>query len=124
MKILSTLALALSLTGAATIANAQMPPNTVNCAELSNTQFMCVKNTTGMYVTGIQAVSLTTMFPSPSWIKISGDAIPPGGTTIVRFGTWGNDCYKNVFVQTQNRQTHNFQHVDVCRSTSIVVTPW
>lgn len=117
-RILSTLALALSLTGMASFANAQ-PASIVNCTELTNTPLMCVKNNTNMFVTGIQAVSLTTMIPSPTWIKISGGAIQPGGTTIVRFGTgWGNDCFKNVFIQTQDGKTHNFQRVDVCHFTS------
>lgn len=104
-------------------ANAQTPPSmSVNCAALSGSPMMCVKNETQYPVIGIQAT--TGMQFGSDWILIPGGPIPPGGTSIVRFPTWGTGCMKYVTIKTASGMTHTYPNVDVCRFTSFNVRGW
>ncbi len=102
-------------------AKAQQAPD-VNCAALSGTPLMCVKNASPFSIVGIQAITGNAFNPS-AWIPISGGPIAPGGTAIVKFPTWSG-CVQTVFVRTSSGTTHPYFNTNVCAATSFVIRGW
>lgn len=101
-----------------------MDTNGVNCAVLRGSPFMCIKNQAAAPITDIQIVNMGGMMGN-GWMNMGyfGGAIQPGGTTIVKFGTYGSGCQKILFVRLQNGSTHPF-NLDVCANSSLVVQGW
>ena len=97
--------------------------NIVNCAALSGSPMMCVKNMSGAPVVAIQATPNQNFNPT-SWINIPGGPIMPGGTSIVRFNAWNGGCNQFVTIRTAEGRTHTYPFVNVCSSTSFNVTGW
>lgn len=98
--------------------------NGVNCAVLRGSPFMCIKNQAAAPITDIQIVNMGGMMGN-GWMNMGyfGGAIQPGGTTIVKFGTYGSGCQKILFVRLQSGSTHPF-NLDVCANSSLVVQGW
>lgn len=94
----------------------------VNCAALSGSPLMCVKNQSPFVIDGIQANTANTF--GSQWIRIPGGPIGPGGTSIVNFGNWHGQCRMFVVIHTSSGATHVYPNVDVCRATSFNVTGW
>ena len=95
----------------------------VNCAALSGTPLMCVKNAAMSPVVAIQAASNNGFNPN-GWINIPGGPIAPGGTSIVKFNAWSGGCNQYVSIRTANNQVHTYPFVNVCSSTSFTVRGW
>lgn len=105
-----------------TSAQAQPAPD-VNCAALSNSPFMCIKNAANSPVVAVQASS-SNMFSPTRWINIPGGAILPGGTAIVKFDAWSGGCNQFVSIRMASGQTHTYPYINVCSSTSFLVRGW
>jgi hypothetical protein len=122
---LSSLALA-AFVAAPAMAGA-MDGNGVNCGILRGSPFMCIKNQAAAPVVAVQVVNLGSPFAPNSWIDMGyfGGPIPQGGTTVVKFSTYGSGCQKLLFVKLASGATHPFQ-TDVCAAASITVpnTGW
>src|SRR5579859_1445566 len=118
MKKLLLLGALLGVTCLGAPAHAQQDP--VNCGALSGSPLMCIKNRSPYTVVGVQA----NVNPGygQQWLQIPGGPIPPGGTSIVNFGNWNGKCRMYVNIRTDAGLTHSYPNVDVCGSTSFIVT--
>ena len=94
----------------------------VNCAALSGSPYMCIKNQSSSPVIAVTASS-GNMFGN-DWINIPGGPIMPGGTSIVRFNTWSGGCNQHLFVRTANGQTHMLPFLNVCQAASVIISGW
>ena len=101
---------------------AQSAPD-VNCAALSGTPLMCVKNAAMSPVVAIMASSRDGMNGN-DWINIPGGPIMPGGTSIVRFPAFSGGCNQYVSIRTAEGRTHTYPGVNVCSSTSFIIRGW
>lgn len=94
----------------------------VNCAALSGSQFMCIKNNSRYPVVAVQAS--TGMFSPAGWINVPGNSIYPGGTAIVRFNVFAGGCMQHVSIRTLDGQVHSYPFTDVCHYSSFTVNGW
>lgn len=100
-----------------TPAAAQSVP--VNCAALSGSPFLCLKNMSGKAVTAIQAVAPGFGWYNPSaWISVM---VPPGGVSVVRMPTYTHGDVQNLVVRSDDGQPHYFWNVNVRRVTSLEI---
>lgn len=101
----------------------------VNCAALSGSPYMCVRNNSHYSVTDILTVlpsAWGTFNPNTAaWNHIPGGSVPPGGVTIVKFNTnfFGPGCVQNIVVKTASgfKMTPNF---NVCNAPSFTIPDW
>ena len=112
---------AVALMSVVGLAQAQPVPD-VNCAALSGSPLMCVKNASAFPVVAVQAYTGNTY--GNSWVNIPGGTINPGGTTVVKFDSWHGGCNQNIVIRTASGQTHSYPSIDVCRNTSFVIRGW
>lgn len=101
---------------------AAQPVPDVNCAALSGSPLMCVKNASSFPVVAVQAYTGNTY--GNSWVNIPGGTINPGGTTVVKFDSWHGGCNQNIVIRTASGQTHSYPSINVCRNTSFVIRGW
>ena len=97
--------------------------NNVNCAALTNSPFMCVKNMSSYPVVAMQASS-SNGFNTNAWIRIPGGAIHNSATAIVKFNAWSGGCNQYVTILTSDNRTHTYPQVNVCQATSFNVNGW
>ena len=114
-------ALAALLTVAVVTAHAQSIYS-VNCAALSGSPYMCIKNASPFPVVAVQAAG-SNMFSPNRWIQIPGGAIVSGGTAVVKFDSWAG-CRQYVSIRTASGAVHTYPFVDVCANTSFVIQGW
>lgn len=113
-RILAALALAMGIS-----MTVQAATPDVNCAALSGSPYMCLKNASNYPITAIQAINGSAA--GQSWIEIPGGPIMPGGTSIVKFPTRSGGCEQYVFVRSASGRVNSFPNVDVCKSTSFTI---
>lgn len=94
----------------------------VNCAALSGSPFLCLKNDSRMPVIGIQAVAPGHGWYSPGgWIPISGGGVKPGGVVVVKMPTYSNGDIQNIVVQSADGKPHYFWNTNVRQVTSLLI---
>src|SRR4051812_47014615 len=85
------------LFGLAKPAAAQIP---FNCAMLSGSPFLCLKNESGKLLVAIQTVAPNSGWYNPaSWVTIPGGGVQPGGAAVVKFPAY-KGCIQNIVVRT------------------------
>lgn len=103
--------------GGSTPASAQMQ---FNCAMLSGTPFLCLKNMSDKGVVAVQAIAPGFGWYNPSaWIAIPGGGITPGGAAVVKMPTYSHGDVQNIVVRSADGQPHYFWNVNVRRITSL-----
>lgn len=93
-----------------------------NCAMLTRSPFMCVKNEFPAPVVAVQAVPPGGGWFNPAaWITIPGGGIAPHGAAVVKFPAYSKGCIQTVVVRTADGSPHYFWNTNVCESTSLTV---
>jgi hypothetical protein len=92
-----------------------------NCAMLSGSPFMCLKNESNKPIVAVQAVAPGGgWYNESAWINIPGGGVMPGGAAVIKFPAY-KGCTQTVVVKTADGQPHYFWNVNVCQSTSITI---
>jgi len=93
-----------------------------NCAALSGSPYLCLKNLSGKAIVAIQAVAPGFGWYNPTaWIPIAGGGVAPGGAAVVKMPTYSHGDFQNIVVRSDDGQPHYFWNVNVRRITSLEI---
>ncbi len=117
LGIIAAVALAVGLSvGKPALAQGQF-----NCAMLTGTPFMCLKNESSKGLVAVQAVAPGGGWFNPSaWIPIPGGGVSPGGAAVIKFPAY-KGCIQTVVVRSEDGQPHYFWNANVCQNTSLTI---
>jgi hypothetical protein len=103
-------------------ARAQGNTSMFNCAMLTGSPYLCLKNEGNAPIVAVQAVAPGFGYFNPTaWIQIPGGAIPQGGAAVIRFPTFTHGPVQNIVVRTADGNAHYMWNVDVVHITSVTI---
>jgi hypothetical protein len=105
-----------------TPAQAQGNTSMFNCAMLSGTPFMCLKNESVAPIVAVQAVAPGYGWFNPTaWIMVPGGGIQPGGAAVIKFPVFSHGAVQNIVIRTADSQVHYMWNVNVVANTSLTI---